>query len=65
MAGSPQAGGAFLPNFDVDLTGLDELLAADSSDHRQGVLVEYDQTSKIFTNPSDQRTEDYITGRFG
>ena len=31
----------------------------------RGVLVEYDVTEKIFTNPSDQRTEDYITGRFG
>jgi phosphate transport system ATP-binding protein len=38
---------------------------SDESDHRQGVLIEYDQTSKIFTNPSDQRTEDYVTGRFG
>jgi phosphate transport system ATP-binding protein len=32
---------------------------------RHGRLVEFDQTSKIFTNPSDKRTEDYITGRFG
>ncbi len=30
-----------------------------------GILVEYDDTSKIFTNPTDQRTQDYITGRFG
>lgn len=30
-----------------------------------GELVEYDRTEKIFENPSDQRTEDYITGRFG
>jgi phosphate transport system ATP-binding protein len=30
-----------------------------------GELVEMDLTSKIFTDPSDQRTEDYITGRFG
>lgn len=30
-----------------------------------GDLVEYDQTSKIFTNPKDKRTEQYITGRFG
>lgn len=30
-----------------------------------GVLVESDKTDKIFTAPSDQRTEDYITGRFG
>ncbi len=30
-----------------------------------GQLVEFDSTDKIFTNPSDKRTEDYITGRFG
>lgn len=32
---------------------------------RHGRLVEFDDTQKIFTNPSEQRTEDYITGRFG
>ncbi|MEK7282107.1 MAG: phosphate ABC transporter ATP-binding protein PstB [Chloroflexota bacterium] len=32
---------------------------------RAGVLVEYGLTSKLFTNPKDKRTEDYITGRFG
>jgi phosphate transport system ATP-binding protein len=31
---------------------------------RAGVLVEVDATSKIFTNPSDPRTNDYVTGRF-
>jgi phosphate transport system ATP-binding protein len=35
------------------------------SDQRTGQLVEYDFTSKIFANPSDTRTENYITGRFG
>jgi phosphate transport system ATP-binding protein len=30
-----------------------------------GELVEYDETNKIFTNPSKKITEDYITGRFG
>ena len=30
-----------------------------------GELVEFDKTTRIFTNPSDRRTEDYITGRFG
>ncbi|HVZ15922.1 MAG TPA: phosphate ABC transporter ATP-binding protein PstB [Terriglobales bacterium] len=30
-----------------------------------GNLIEFDKTEKIFTNPSDKRTEDYITGRFG
>jgi phosphate transport system ATP-binding protein len=33
--------------------------------HRHGRLVEYDETEKIFTNPSDQRTEDYVTGKVG
>jgi phosphate transport system ATP-binding protein len=32
---------------------------------RHGRLVEFDETSRIFTNPTDKRTEDYITGRFG
>jgi phosphate transport system ATP-binding protein len=32
---------------------------------RTGVLVEYDWTGKIFRKPSDRRTEDYVTGRFG
>jgi phosphate transport system ATP-binding protein len=32
---------------------------------RSGVLVEYDATEKIFTQPSEKRTEDYVTGRFG
>jgi len=32
---------------------------------RTGRIVEYDKTETIFTNPSDKRTEDYVTGRFG
>jgi phosphate transport system ATP-binding protein len=32
---------------------------------RNGILVEYDSTEKIFTQPSDERTEGYVTGRFG
>jgi phosphate transport system ATP-binding protein len=32
---------------------------------RSGMMVEYGFTDQIFTNPRDQRTEDYITGRFG
>jgi phosphate transport system ATP-binding protein len=35
------------------------------TEQRTGILVEYDLTSKIFANPSDTRTENYITGRFG
>ncbi len=37
----------------------------DEHDHRVGRLVEYAATDQIFTNPSDARTEGYITGRFG
>jgi phosphate transport system ATP-binding protein len=33
--------------------------------HRWGRIVEYDETEKIFTNPSDPRTEDYVTGKVG
>ena len=33
--------------------------------HPRGRLVEYDQTEKMFTNPSDERTEQYVTGRVG
>jgi phosphate transport system ATP-binding protein len=43
--------------FTVELTG--------ESDTRTGVLVEFDETTKIFSNPSDERTENYVTGRFG
>jgi phosphate transport system ATP-binding protein len=35
------------------------------SDRRTGVLVEFDTTQKIFSTPSDERTEAYVTGRFG
>jgi len=34
-------------------------------DTRSGTVIEYDDTKKIFTNPKDKRTEDYVTGRFG
>ena len=43
--------------------------AARISDHTAffylGELIEYDTTSKIFTNPTKKQTEDYVTGRFG
>jgi phosphate transport system ATP-binding protein len=32
---------------------------------RAGYLVEYDETDELFTNPKNQLTEQYITGRFG
>ena len=37
----------------------------EQSDTRTGVLVEHDVTAKVFSNPSDERTENYVTGRFG
>ena len=38
-------------------------VGADGSRH--GILVEYDSTERIFTQPADERTEGYVTGRFG
>jgi phosphate transport system ATP-binding protein len=35
------------------------------SDTRTGLLIEVDSTDKMFSNPSDERTENYVTGRFG
>ncbi|MFT3890825.1 MAG: phosphate ABC transporter ATP-binding protein PstB [Anaerolineales bacterium] len=32
---------------------------------RSGTMIEFDRTQRIFTNPKDKRTEDYVTGRFG
>ncbi|HXH56776.1 phosphate ABC transporter ATP-binding protein PstB [Iamia sp.] len=37
----------------------------EESDTRTGVLVEFDGTETMFSNPSDERTENYVTGRFG
>lgn len=37
----------------------------DEHQERHGRLVEFSQTGRLFTNPADKRTEDYITGRFG
>ena len=39
--------------------------AAEGSGDRTGLLVEYDRTDTLFTQPVDKRTEDYVTGRFG
>lgn len=36
-----------------------------TEDRQAGTVIEFDETNGIFTNPSDKRTEDYITGRFG
>ena len=37
----------------------------DEGKARNGAMVEFDETDKIFTNPADKRTEDYVTGKFG
>ncbi len=39
------------------------MLAEDGQ--RAGTVIEFDETTKIFTRPSDQRTEGYVTGRYG
>ena len=37
----------------------------EAEQHRTGRVVEFDDTEKMFTNPSDPRTEAYVTGKFG
>ena len=37
----------------------------ETTGNRTGLLVEFDQTKNIFSNPGDERTEAYISGRFG
>ena len=48
-----------------DMTAFLTAETHEDTDSRTGVLVEFDRTELIFTRPSDQRTEAYITGRFG
>ncbi|MBA3374947.1 MAG: phosphate ABC transporter ATP-binding protein [Actinobacteria bacterium] len=49
----------------ADMTAFFSVVVHDDGSARRGILVEYDMTTKIFTTPSDKRTEDYVTGRFG
>jgi phosphate transport system ATP-binding protein len=49
----------------ADRTAFFTALPDETTGNRTGVLVEFDRTSDIFTNPKDSRTEDYISGRFG
>ena len=49
----------------ADMTAFFSVEVDEEKDHRTGILVEYDETPTIFTNPGDKRTEDYVTGRFG
>ncbi len=48
-----------------DRTAFFTAQADDTTGNRTGLLVEYDKTATIFSNPKDKRTEDYISGRFG
>jgi phosphate transport system ATP-binding protein len=41
------------------------IVELDQAEARQGRMIEYDETEKIFTNPSDKRTEDYVSGKVG
>jgi phosphate transport system ATP-binding protein len=49
----------------ADMTAFFSVEVREDGTGRHGILVEYDLTTKIFTNPADKRTEDYVTGRFG
>ncbi len=48
-----------------DMTAFYSVEVNPHSDTRTGVLVEFDSTETIFSNPADERTENYVTGRFG
>jgi phosphate transport system ATP-binding protein len=48
-----------------DRTAFFTAQADETTGNRTGLLVEYDKTARIFSNPADKRTEDYISGRFG
>jgi phosphate transport system ATP-binding protein len=41
------------------------IVELNEAEARMGRMIEYDETEKIFTNPSDQRTEDYVSGKVG
>ena len=49
----------------ADKTAFFTVEVSGERDTRTGVLVEFDATKNIFSNPSDERTENYVTGRFG
>jgi phosphate transport system ATP-binding protein len=48
-----------------DMTAFFTAEVNEEQDRRTGVLVEFDTTEKMFTKPGDERTEQYVTGRFG
>ena len=49
----------------ADMTAFFSVNVHEDGKGRHGILVEFDATTKIFTQPADKRTEDYVTGRFG
>ena len=49
----------------ADRTAFFTVSSNDEAGSRTGVLVEHDRTEKIFSSPADNRTMDYVTGRFG
>ena len=49
----------------ADMTAFFSVEVRDDGKGRNGILVEYDLTKKMFSNPGDERTEAYVTGRFG
>ena len=48
-----------------DMTAFFTVELKDDGKDRTGAVVEYAETDKIFTNPGDKRTEDYVSGKFG
>ena len=48
-----------------DQTAFFSVEIAEDTDMRTGILVEFGSTDIIFSNPNDERTENYVTGRFG
>ena len=48
-----------------DMTAFFTVELHDDGKSRTGMVVEFDETDKIFRNPNDKRTEDYVTGKFG
>ena len=48
-----------------DMTAFFTVELDETESHRTGRVIEYDETQKVFTNPSDERTEAYVTGKVG
>jgi phosphate transport system ATP-binding protein len=48
-----------------DMTAFFTVVLDEDGSHRTGQMVEFDETEKVFTNPSDERTEAYVTGKVG